>query len=632
MKHVIFGTAGHIDHGKSALVMALTGTDPDRWEEEKRRGITIDLGFAHFDSGAGLRIALIDVPGHERFVRNMLAGATGIDAVLLVIAADESIKPQTREHFEICRLLGVQRGLTVITKRDLVDAATLDRVRVEVQAFVAGSFLEGTPVVAVSARTGEGLDTLKQEMAHAGSEIATKPATLPFRLPVDRAFAMKGFGAVVTGTLIAGKIGKDSAVEIFPLARRVRVRGIQAHNQPVREATAGQRTALNLAGIDAKDIHRGMMLAQPDQFRSTDRLDCTLSLLPTTPPLKNRARVHFHCWTSEMLAEVVLLEGGVLRPGESAYVQLRLVSPGLFLPGDHFIIRQFSPAMTIGGGRVLDNFPSRAAGTGQTAHQFLEALNRGDAAERVRLLVGQAKELGLPEIAARTGWEQAEVLRVATDLGAEILRLGEPPNRLLDAGAASALSGGILQILTRFHAANPLSTGMPKEELRGQARWAQQKPSAAAFNAVVELLRAERSIHARDESVSLAGHEVRLSPAELAAQEQIIRSFESAGLRAPAMEEVLAALRIDRSRAEALVQILLKEKTLVKIGDGLVFHRSALESLRRTLAKRKAQGAHLSVPDFKSLTGVSRKYAIPLLEYLDRERVTRRSGSERVIL
>lgn len=632
MKHVVFGTAGHIDHGKSALVEALTGVDPDRWAEEKKRGITIDLGFAHLDVDSDLRIALIDVPGHERFVRNMLAGAAGIDAVLLVIAANESIKPQTREHFEICRLLGISRGMVVITKSDLVDAAALETVRGDIAAFAAGSFLEAAPVIPVSARTGDGLETLKKEMARLAVELTAKPANRPFRLPVDRAFVMKGFGAVVTGTLVEGAIRKEAEAEVFPLRRRVRVRGIQVHNRPVAEAVAGERTALNLAGVDAKELHRGMMLAPPDQFRATDRMDAAISLLASAQPLKNRARVHFHCWASETLAEVVLSDAKEIRPGERVYAQLRLQDPGLYLPGDRFIIRRLSPAVTIGGGVVLDNFPPRRDANEPRGREFFQALERGDGAARLELLVRESGEAAVSEMAARLGWTSAEVEHAARQLPEKLTILGQPPAQLLHAEARNALAGMLLDTLVRFHAANPLGGGIAKEELRGRLRLAAVAPSALAFGATLRSLEAERKIAVHGDAISLAGRTVQLSAAEAGAKDKIERAFAGAGLRTPAADQVLASLAVDRARAGKILQILLKEKTLVKVSEDLIFHHKALNELRQALAARKAQNARLSVPDFKALTGVSRKYAIPLLEYLDRERVTRRSGDERVIL
>ncbi|MGH8459826.1 MAG: selenocysteine-specific translation elongation factor, partial [Nevskiales bacterium] len=342
---------------------ALTGTDPDRWEEEKRRGITIDLGFAHLDlaspDGTPLQIGFVDVPGHERFVRNMLAGAGGIDLVLLVIAADESIKPQTREHFDICRLLNIPRGITVLTKSDLVDAETLAVVRLEVEEFVRGSFLDGSrsPVVSVSARSGEGMETLKQELARVAAEAAARDSAALFRLPIDRVFTMKGFGTVVTGTLVAGAIRREEEVEIHPTGQRARVRGVEVHDAAVEQAVAGQRTALNLAGVAKEDLARGMTLAPPGVLRATQRFDASLTLLANARPLRDRSRVHFHAYTAETVAEVRLYEGAELAPGAAAYAQLRPAEPMLLLPGDRFILRQFSPVVTIGGGVVVDAFP-----------------------------------------------------------------------------------------------------------------------------------------------------------------------------------------------------------------------------------------------------------------------------------
>ncbi|MGH9327419.1 MAG: selenocysteine-specific translation elongation factor [Terriglobia bacterium] len=638
MKHIIVGTAGHIDHGKSALVMALTGMDPDRLEEEKRRGITIDLGFAHLSLGDGLRIAFVDVPGHERFVKNMLAGATGVDVLLLVVAADESIKPQTREHFEICRLLGVRQGIVAINKSDLVDADILNLVMLEVQELVAGSFLEGAPVIAVSSRTGDGLQMLKDALYNLSMNIAAKPATLPFRLPVDRAFVMKGFGSVVTGTLIAGKIEKEEEVEIFPLGRSVRVRGIEVHNQPTPVAIAGQRAALNLTGVEVKELRRGMMLARPGEFQTTNQMDCSLRLLRSARPLRNRARVHFHCWAAETVAEVVLLEGKELGPGGTGYAQLRLAEPGLFLPGDRFIIRQFSPLVTMGGGEVLDSFPPRHRAHDTAPGQFLEALEKSDAESRLELLLRVVGESSVEALAARTGWAAAEVVRLGQVLAQKkrLLVLGQPPGLLLHADALEAISKSILQNLARFHTGHALIKGMGRDDLRGQVRvpvrGVPAQPGLVSFNAALQSLAAAREIRLENEWVALAGREIRLSREEQVAKEALNRIFEEAGLRVPTPSEALASLRIDDARGEKILQILLREKVLHKIGESMIFHDSALKGLHKLLAMRKEQDARLSVAKFKELTGVSRKYAIPLLEYLDRERVTRRSGDNRIIL
>jgi selenocysteine-specific elongation factor len=638
MRYVTVGTAGHIDHGKSALVLALTGIDPDRLEEEKRRGITIDLGFAHLDLGEGVRVGFVDVPGHERFVRNMLAGVGGIDLVILVVAADESIKPQTREHFDICKLLGIRQGLVAITKTDLVDRDILELVRLEIQEFVRGSFLESAMLVPVSAKTGEGLQALKDELRRLALVVTPKPEDLPFRLPIDRAFVMKGFGTVVTGTLVAGRIEKDSEVEIYPLGRRVRVRGIEVHNAAAQTALAGQRTAVNLPGLEAKEISRGMVLAPPGLFQATTRLDCRLNLLPDTRLLKNYARVHFHCLTSETLAEVVLLDKKELEPGSSAFAHLRLSDPSVFMPGDRFIIRQFSPVTTIGGGSVLDNQPARHRVRDPNVLPLLDVLEKGDSQARLEWLVRQGGEVSLSGLASRTGWHPAEVLRLGKALASakRLLLLGQPPERFVHEEHFRELAKNVTEQLEKFHVENPLVAGLPKEDLRSRtgARNSAHPgaPSNLLFNAVLQALAAQGRIEVQGETVRLAGRKIQLTPEEQAAKDQIGAAFEKRGLAVPSPPEVLDKLRIDRLRAEKLLQILLRENVLCKVTEDLIFHRSALRQLKELLVRRKAQCNRINVALFKEITGLSRKYAIPLLEYLDRERVTRREGDERIIL
>src|ERR1700744_324701 len=409
-KSIIVGTAGHIDHGKSALVEALTGTHPDRLAEEKRRGITIDLGFAFLEKD-GIRFGFIDVPGHERFVSNMLAGAAGLDLVLLVIAADESIKPQTREHFEICRLLGVNRGVIALTKSDLVDADTAELARLEIEDYIRGTFLENAPIVPVSAKTGAGLVDLKRELHAAASQATGKDASRPFRLPVDRAFAIKGFGAVVTGTLISGSVGADDQIQLFPSRQILRVRGVQSGGKTAARATAGQRTAVNLAGIEHTALKRGMSLAAPDRFRAATRIDVRLQLLRSAPPLKHRARVRFHANTSETIAEVHLYNTRELAPGDTVLAHLRLTDEILLLPGNRFIVRQFSPVTTIGGGIILDTqarHPSAKDAANRIA--FLETLERGDHTEILAAMIDRSRTgITQNEIAARTGWLDSEI-------------------------------------------------------------------------------------------------------------------------------------------------------------------------------------------------------------------------------
>jgi selenocysteine-specific elongation factor len=636
MRHVIIGTAGHIDHGKSALILALTGTDPDRWAEEKRRGITIDLGFAHLDLGKDLRVGFIDVPGHERFVKNMLAGVGGIDLVMLIVAADESIKPQTREHFDICRLLGIQKGLVVLTKSDLVDPQTLDLVRIEVEDFTAGSFLAGAPILAVSARTGAGLDDLRRELRRLSMQAGSRSTQLPFRLPIDRSFAIKGFGTVVTGTLIAGSIAKDAEAELYPLGKRLRVRGVEAYNSPADKATAGQRTALNLAGIEARDITRGMVIAPPGFFGTTKSIDCALKLLPGARPLKNRAPVHFHCGTSEMIATVILLEGKELPAGASGYVHLRLSEPGLFVPGDRFIIRQFSPVVTIGGGVVLDSTPPKPKAGDPSVIDALRILESGTDEERLDLLIERKGETTGVKLAASMGWLPQDVLKLAQSLAGQkrIVLIGNPPSLLIHAPHFIRLAELLLETLKALHDANPLVAGFPKDDLRGKlsSREPNASLSSELFNALLQNLAGLGKITLQGETVQLQGRGVQLTREEIAARDQIAAAFEKSSLTVPSAQEVLATLRMDRSRSEKLLKLLVKDQVLLKVTEELLFHQSALKKLREILARQKARSNRISVPEFKQLTGVSRKYAIPLLEYLDRERVTRREGDTRIIL
>lgn len=632
MKHVIIGTAGHIDHGKSTLIEALTGTHPDRLEEEKRRGITIDLGFAFLDA-ENIRMGFVDVPGHERFVRNMLAGVGGIDIVLLVVAADESIKPQTREHFDICRLLGVKGGLIALTKCDLVDADMLELVRLEIEDYVAGSFLQGTSIVPVSARSGAGMDRLKQELLAATKSVSDRESNRFFRLPIDRAFAMKGFGTVVTGTLISGTIRSDEEVELFPARRSLRVRGLHSGGKSTRVATAGQRTAVNLAGIEVDEIQRGMVLASPGRFQATDRIDARVTLLPAARPLKNRARVHFHQGTAEMIAEIILFEGTTLAPGGSALAQFKLDRKVLVLPSDRFIVRQFSPLVTIGGGVVIDALASRHRPREYASIVvFLSTLEKGNREEILPALLTAAKtSLSLPEIVARTGWTESEVRETAESLRTRstIRIVEQQPFAIAATEIVSACVQAIRSEVEKFHAANPLLPGIAKEDLRGRIACA----SAAIFQAALADLVGTKSIQISEDIVRLAGRQIALQPEEAKAKAQIEREFERAGLAVPRPVEVLANLRIDPERGRKILQILLREKLLIKVTEDLVFHKKALEHLRETLAQyRKQHGERLPLAVFKELTGVSRKYAIPLLEYLDRERVTRRVGDERVIL
>ncbi len=636
MKSVIVGTAGHIDHGKTALVKALTGIDADRLDEEKRRGITIDIGFANLElpmpGGETLRLGFVDVPGHERFVRNMLAGVGGIDLVLLVIAADESIKPQTREHFDICRLLSVRRGITVLTKSDAVDRETLEVVRAEVQDLLRESFLGqpnlGTPnpIVAVSSLTGAGIEDLKRELVKVVGEIPAKDSSAIARLPIDRVFTMKGFGTVVTGTLVSGTILKEDELEVFPSGKRVRVRGVQVHGKSAEQAVAGQRTALNLAGATTEELARGMVLAPDSTFRATTRVDVELSLLPSAKPLKDRARVHFHSYTSEAIAVVVLYGKKQLAPGEKAFAQLRLTEPALLLPGDRFIIRQFSPVVTSGGGVVVENTPPKKMKDAAAYAHVLETLGEELQAGmlRVRVAGSGVRGLSVADAVARTGWPTERIISGAS-ASPELVRISSV---FISKPALELVRKDFISTLDAFHKHNALVPGMSKEELRGRFSEVAPEVFARVFD---EAVRAKQ-VELTGELVRLAGRGVVMKDDEAESKKIIEAAFAKAGLKVPALKDVLAGLKVDRVRAQKIVTLLLRDKILVKISEDLVFHRDALSVLRKRMAAEKVKSARLDVARFKDLTGVTRKYAIPLLEYLDREHVTRRVGDERVIL
>jgi selenocysteine-specific elongation factor len=608
--HILVGTAGHIDHGKTALIRALTGIDTDRLEEEKRRGISIDLGFAHLGD-----LEFIDVPGHERFVKNMLAGASGIDLVMLVIAAGESVKPQTREHFDICRLLGIRHGLIAITKSDLVDRDLLDLTRLEAEEFVRGSFLENAPIVSVSAITGAGLDDLRSTLSQIASGIPGKDASRYPRLPIDRSFSMRGHGSVVTGTLIAGTLAVHDEIELYPSTKRARIRGLQVHSSPVDRAHAGQRTAVNLGGIDSSDVRRGMVLAPPGVFSVTQQIDCAFELIAGAHPLKHRAPVHFHAGTSEIEAEARLISSlAPVRPGTRAYVRFLLREPLLILPGDRFIVRMFSPVVTIGGGVVLDiavphsGQPSRMRRS-QLADR-LGKLERATPAERIALLVSESKfGMSAAQLIARTGLLRSEIGPAAwfTDPAWEMQKIAE-----------------LRVILAQYHRTHPLQAGLAKEELRSR------ELTDAPAHLLDDLLSRTKDIVVEGDLVRLASHRVALKHDEDEAVAKIEEVFRRAGLGVPSTSDVLAKCGVEIARARTLLQILMRNRKLVRVSDDLIFHASALDQLRALLGSRK--GSRFSVAEFKDWTGVSRKYAIPLLEFLDRERITRREGDSRIVL
>jgi selenocysteine-specific elongation factor len=668
MKSVVVGTAGHIDHGKSALVQALTGTDPDRLKEEKARGITIDLGFAHHIID-GVNFAFVDVPGHERFVKNMLAGVGGIDLVVLVVAADESVMPQTREHFDICRLLQVPAGLVALTKADLVDDDTLELARLEVRDLVAGSFLEHAPILAVSSRTGAGLDLLRTALVEASTRVHGRSSDAAARLPIDRVFSMKGFGTVVTGTLVSGRISIDDELAVAPGNDRVKVRGVQVHGQRQREAVAGQRAAINLGGIEVDALSRGQNLVTAGAFQATRVADAAVELLENAKPLKHGTRVRFHQGTAEILGRVAIIGPWkterrtqssqntqkkvisadsaspalnvvpAIVPGMRAFVRVRLEAPAMLARGDRYILRAYSPPVTIAGGVILDPQPPRggirnAAALERCARLAFEpAADEPAGAERraaAAMIEGAgAQAFPLTALTTRAGVPPRDVsTRVAdlVDSGVAVVA-GEV---LVAAPILRALSEAIVEALADHHRVQPLSEGIPREELRDRLF---AHGHRAVFERALADLAAAGRIIIRDR-IALASHRLELTPEEERGRAALEQRYRDAGLTPPDLASAAAAAGVTTAVADRMLKLLLRQKVLVRV-DTLVFHDEALKRLKSEVtALKTAAGAagRIDVSTFKERFGVSRKFAIPLLEYLDRERLTRRVGDSRVIL
>jgi selenocysteine-specific elongation factor len=634
MPHVIVGTAGHIDHGKTALVKALTGIDADRLKEEKERGITIDIGFAHLALDSNTRIGFIDVPGHERFIKNMLAGIGGIDLVMLVIAAEESVMPQTREHLDICSLLQIKHGFTVLTKIDKVEPGMADLVEIEVRELLKGTFLENSPIVRASSYTGQGVPQVIETLREFVGKIGPKDSEDIFRLPVDRCFTMKGFGTVVTGTLIAGKVEKEKEVEILPPRRTARVRGIQVHGHAANQALAGQRTALNLQGVDVSDIQRGMVLTIPGMFKPASMFNCHLDLLKSVErPIEIRKRIRFHIGTAELMGYVVLLGQRTLEPGESAFVQIRLEEPTFVLPGDRFIIRQYSPMLTIGGGKILDAGPAKHRRTDPAVIERLRVYRDGSIDDQLMAVIDEAglKTIELLELSARRGLVPARVRQRVMGLVKEgrVRLLTENPFVIVSARAFGEAAAAASAMVERFHETNPLVPGIGREELK--ARLFTDVPNLL-YQAILDKLVADRKIVLAQDLIHSFGRSVTLKADEEKMRDQLADRFRSLGLQVPTPDDLISSLKLDRNTARKLIQLMLKENALVKISEDMLIHRVAMDKLIADVKALKSRNPKLGVSEFKDLAGVSRKFAIPLLEYLDRQRITRRVGDERMIL
>jgi len=625
MRSFIVGTAGHIDHGKSSLVKALTGTDPDRLKEEKERGITIDLGFAHAPLSDDVVASFIDVPGHEKFVRNMLAGVSGIDAVLLVIAATEGVMPQTREHFHICRLLGIERGLIVLTKTDAAEAPMVDLAEQDARDLVRGSFLEAAPIVRTSTRTGEGLDALRASLLDLAKATRAREQTGLLRLPIDRVFTLKGFGTVITGTLTSGRVSVGEELVVLPSEKKARVRGLQVHGETTGLAVSGQRTAMNLAGVLVEDLARGDVLVREGTLRSTRLADVAIQLLDGCA-LKYDARVRIHAASAEVLGRVKFA-ANELAKGGATVAEIRFESPVVLGRGDRVVLRSYSPVATIGGGRVIDPLPRPRRRAEIAALQACE--NESEAVAIARFLrESAAAGLSLDALAARMTLPAEATKGLMAEVRSAIPLRGAP-DHFVDAAVLEGLEQLALDRVTQHHVKDPLAKGLSKEELR---RRVFSKAHPEVFETALARLVSAGKVTETADLVALKAHRVQLSGPEDAARAAIEGALLAAGLEGVSLPNLHVQLRQDQKACENAVRVLVQEKAAERIGPGLLMARGALEKFRADARERFKSGAKLDVAEVKELTGLSRKYVIPLLEWLDRERVTRRVGAERIVL
>lgn len=624
--HVVVGTAGHIDHGKSALVRALTGTDPDRLKEEKERGMTTDLGFAFL----GDNITIIDVPGHERFVRHMLAGASTIDLVLLVVAADDGVMPQTREHFEICKLMGIRKGLVVINKADLVDAEMLELVRQEVVALVQGSFLEGAPVLVVSALTGQGVPELREAIVEMAGRVEPKPDRGVFRMPIDRCFSLRGFGTVVAGTILSGQVRVGDRLELLPAQVEVRVRGIQKHNRPADSAGLGERAALNLQGVERETVTRGWVLATPGYYQPMTRFNAWLYLLKQdTRPLRNLTRLKLHIGTAEKMCRIVLLDQKELLPGQEAYVQCRVEEPVVCDWNDHFVIRTFAPQQTIGGGVVLETNSDKEKRFDEAVIQRLRALRSGEVGSVLEQYLIKA---GLePKTLSQACRDLALAEAEATKMLEVLVRTGrvrrfhlEAKEWLVHEQSFARAVAAIESFLADFHRQNPFRLGLRRPELRVKAGL----PTVLYEVALAHLVSTGR-VAVEAERIRLAEHRLQLSPTEQKHFDRLSNTFREAGLQAPSLAEELAML--EKRTAERVRAALLETGTLVDLGESVVLHRDTIRAAEEKMRHLFSRKPELTASEIRQELGTTRKYLIPLLNYFDSRGITQRKGEVRIL-
>lgn len=633
MKQVVLGTAGHIDHGKTSLIRALTGIETDRLKEEKLRGITIELGFAHMELPGGGRLGIVDVPGHERFVKHMVAGASGIDLVALVIAADEGVMPQTREHMEICELLHVKEGLVVLTKTDLVDDPDwVEMVKEDVEQFLKGTFLEGAPILPVSAVTGEGMDVLKEALYHLYNKVEPRSSEGPFRLPVDRVFSMRGFGTVITGTSVAGRIRIGDSVMIYPEQHRSKVRGLQVHNEEVQEVLPGQRTAVNLQGMERALIQRGDVVATPGALVATHMIDVHMEHLSSAPrPLKNRAKIRFHTGTAEHLGTIILLEESEIPPGGNAFAQVRLENPVAALRGDRFVLRSYSPVQTIGGGTILHPLPRKHKGQEKRrAATALQTLMAGDENQIIRWHVLDAGWSGISESELQVRANvPPKILERALQIfmgQKQVILYDKENRRLLHPDVLSELKKAILDNLSEYHRKFPLKPGMPKEELVAQLG----KPvETKLYNFVLRQLAESELVATEMEWVRLSSHKIDLTRDEKIIREKIEKIIKDSGLQPPSIKEIAPNLPGTPRQHQDVLEWMISQGILVKVKEDIYFHSTVLTDLHQRLVAFLKEKGEISTPQFKDMTQASRKYTIPLLEYFDAQRTTIRIGDIR---
>ena len=623
MRYIILGTAGHIDHGKSSLVKALTGIDPDRLKEEKERGITIDLGFADLSYADGLTVGIVDVPGHERLVKNMLAGAGGIDLVLLVIAADEGIMPQSREHLHICNLLKIKSGLIAITKADLVEKDWLDLVVDEVKNFVKGTFLDGSEIVPVSSKTMFNVDLLKEKIRDAALKVEPKPTKGLFRLPIDRVFTLKGFGTVVTGTAISGSISVDDTVEILPSDIKSKVRGLHSHGKPIQTAYAGQRVAINLQGIDKEDIKRGDSVVLPERFIPTRKIDAKVELLTDSPVLKSKSLIHFHLGTAETVARIILYGTNEVKAGEDCYCQFRLRDPVIAMSGDRYIVRRFSPVETIGGGEVLDPLSYRRSKKEST--DDLMIFEQGTLAEKIAAKVKRAGIYGI-KVSLIEGWIKAEIPSIRDSIKTlkEKGLLLQFEDSLVHKSAFDTFGDEVKKIVSDFHKKNPLTPGILKEELR------------AKFNLEPRffgnLLTIMKEVVLEKELIRLSTFKAALTQVDETVKIKIIDILEKGGFQPPTKEEMAKTLKLDQKRFDDILKLMAKEVSLVRISESMYVTSSVYNKMIENLKNFFSKKPEMTVAEFRDVLNTSRKYALPFLEYLDTHKITLRVGDIRKFL